>query len=149
MLVARPTASLSFSQWAGVLMAGFLWRRWRLGEVPTWPCLVLHDLFSVGGVLSFFSTITLSCAIPLKKKPIFADLFRPVGVRPNPRTPYSYAPGDQPDELKLGHVIPILKPGKTDTSLPSPIKPSWHHTNVHTLKSVGKSCLQSSKHVPK
>ena len=27
--------------------------------------------------------------------------------------------GDLPDEFKLGHVIPILKPGKTDTSLPS------------------------------
>ena len=70
----------------------------------TWPCLVLHDLFSVGSVLSSFSTKTLSCAIPLKKKkrkkerkkPIFADLFRPGGgggfVR-TPRTPYSYAPG--------------------------------------------------------
>ena len=27
--------------------------------------------------------------------------------------------GDLPDEFKLGQVIPILKPGKTDTSLPS------------------------------
>ena len=27
--------------------------------------------------------------------------------------------GDLPDEFKLGHVIPILKPAETDTSLPS------------------------------
>ena len=27
--------------------------------------------------------------------------------------------GDLPDEFKLGHVVPILNPGKTDTSLPS------------------------------
>ena len=31
----------------------------------------------------------------------------------------SFQTGDLPDEFKLGHVIPILKPGKTDTSLPS------------------------------
>ena len=54
----------------------------------TWPCLVLHDLFSVGGVLWSFSTKTRK-----KEKPIFPDLFRPMGVRPNPRTPYSYDPG--------------------------------------------------------
>ena len=31
--------------------------------IRTWPCLVLHDLFSVGGVLSCFSTKTLSCSV--------------------------------------------------------------------------------------
>ena len=53
--------------------------------------------------------------------------------------------GDLSDEFKLGHVNTKTRKDKHLT----PIKLSWHHTNVHTLKSVGKSCLQSSKHVPK
>ena len=47
---------------------------------------------------------------------------------------------DLPEEIKLGHVIPIRKPGKTDTSLPSSYRGI-------TLTSI-LSCLQSIKHVP-
>ena len=43
--------------------------------------------------------------------------------------------GDLPDEFKLGHVIPILKPGKTDTSLP------WSYRGI-TLMSILSKVLE-------
>ena len=63
-----------------------------LGRRPirtlTWPCLVLHDLFSVGGVRSSFSTKTLSCAIPLKKKKTdFCGPFPALGGSSEPPEP--------------------------------------------------------------